>query len=158
MFLLVNTVSMSFYYINVKELSLYYPPISLAAWAYLGASLFMGISATLFSTPVDWMIPGRAVGPLLYLILVGGVGCFFALTWAAANLAASLASSFVCLQSFFGAVLSIGLLGEVPTVWDLGAVGIIIGLFLIVSRSRSEPKDYLKNGIDEKLMNVKRLV
>lgn len=45
-------------------------------------------------------------------------------------------ASFQCLQPFIGTVLAFLVLGEMPTWWDLGAVGIVAGLLLIVKDSR----------------------
>lgn len=40
-------------------------------------------------------------------------------------------AAFQCLQPFVGAVLAVIVLGEEPSIWDLGAVGVIAGLVLI---------------------------
>ncbi len=42
-------------------------------------------------------------------------------------------AAFQCLQPFVGTALAIVILGEEPTWWDLGAVGVIIGLGLVTS-------------------------
>ena len=41
-------------------------------------------------------------------------------------------AAFQCLQPFVGTMLAFAVLGEEPSVWDLGAIGIFIGLFLVV--------------------------
>ncbi len=41
-----------------------------------------------------------------------------------------------CPQPFIGSVLSFMVLGEQPTWWDLGAVGVIAGLVLVVREKR----------------------
>lgn len=40
-------------------------------------------------------------------------------------------AAFQCLQPFVGAVLAVIVLGEEPSIWDLGAIGVIAGLVLI---------------------------
>ena len=40
-------------------------------------------------------------------------------------------AAFQCLQPFVGAVLAVLVLGEEPSMWDLGAIGVIGGLVLI---------------------------
>ena len=45
-------------------------------------------------------------------------------------------ASFQCLQPFMGTLLAFSVLGEEPTWWDLGAVGVVIGLLLIVKDQR----------------------
>lgn len=42
-------------------------------------------------------------------------------------------ASFQCLQPFVGTLLAFAVLGEEPSVWDLGAVGVLVGLVLVVS-------------------------
>ncbi len=42
-------------------------------------------------------------------------------------------AAFQCLQPFVGTILAFAVLGEEPSPWDLGAVGIFAGLYLIVS-------------------------
>lgn len=42
-------------------------------------------------------------------------------------------AAFQCLQPFVGTLLAFAVLGEEPSVWDVGAIGIFAGLYLIVS-------------------------
>eukprot|EP01024_Parvocaulis_polyphysoides_P051577 TRINITY_DN50866_c0_g1_i1.p1 TRINITY_DN50866_c0_g1~~TRINITY_DN50866_c0_g1_i1.p1 ORF type:complete len:201 (+),score=15.12 TRINITY_DN50866_c0_g1_i1:1-603(+) len=133
-----NTFSMSTYFINIKGLSSQYPAISLAGWAYLGASSLMGATALRFAAPQDWIIPQRAIPTLLFWIFIGSVGCYYALTWAASKLVPSVASSFQCVQPFCGTILAIMLLGEMPEISDLGSIAIVVGLFFVVTSSKNE--------------------
>ena len=40
-------------------------------------------------------------------------------------------AAFQCLQPFVGSVLAFAVLGEEPSIWDLGAIGVIFGLILV---------------------------
>ena len=40
-------------------------------------------------------------------------------------------AAFQCLQPFVGAVLAFAVLGEEPSIWDVGAIGVIAGLVLV---------------------------
>ena len=40
-------------------------------------------------------------------------------------------ASFQCLQPFVGTLLAFVILGEQPSVWDLGAIGVIVGLITV---------------------------
>ncbi len=40
-------------------------------------------------------------------------------------------AAFQCLQPFVGAVLAFAVLGEEPSIWDAGAIGVIAGLVLV---------------------------
>ncbi len=41
-------------------------------------------------------------------------------------------AAFQCLQPFVGTMLAFAVLGEEPSIWDLGAIGIFTGLLLVV--------------------------
>lgn len=43
--LLANTVSMSVYFLTAKQLVSKYPPMCVAAWAYITAAVCMGLTA-----------------------------------------------------------------------------------------------------------------
>ena len=40
-------------------------------------------------------------------------------------------AAFQCLQPFVGTILAFAILGEEPSLWDLGAVGVIAGLITV---------------------------
>jgi drug/metabolite transporter (DMT)-like permease len=41
-------------------------------------------------------------------------------------------AAFQCLQPFMGTLLAFLVLGEQPSAWDLGAIGVVAGLILVV--------------------------
>ena len=41
-------------------------------------------------------------------------------------------AAFQCLQPFFGTLLAFFILNERPTVWDIGGVGVLVGLVVVV--------------------------
>lgn len=45
-------------------------------------------------------------------------------------------AAFQCLQPFIGTLLAFLVLNELPTAWDLGAVGIVAGLVLVTTDRR----------------------
>lgn len=49
-------------------------------------------------------------------------------------------AAFVCLQPFLGTLLAFTVLGEKPSIWDLGAFGILFGL-LLVTLEKAEKSD-----------------
>lgn len=48
-------------------------------------------------------------------------------------------ASFQCLQPFVGTLLAFAILGEQPSVWDLGAVGVIAGLVTVAYDRKDQP-------------------
>ncbi|CAK0782743.1 hypothetical protein CVIRNUC_005938 [Coccomyxa viridis] len=131
-FLLMNTLAMALYYLSAKQLVMRYPAMCVAAWAYITAALSMGITALLFVERSGWEVPRQLLGPLVYWIFVCSVLGYYVVTWATQHLPASQVAAFQCLQPFVGTMLAFAVLGEEPSVWDLGAIGIFIGLFLVV--------------------------
>ena len=55
-------------------------------------------------------------------------------------------AAFQCLQPFVGTMLAFAVLGEEPSVWDLGAIGIFIGLLLVVFDKKDFTAGPLKLG------------
>lgn len=46
-------------------------------------------------------------------------------------------AAFQCLQPFFGTLLAFMFLNERPTAWDLGGVGVLLGLAVVVRDASS---------------------
>ena len=64
-------------------------------------------------------------------------------------------AAFQCLQPFVGTMLAFAVLGEEPSVWDLGAIGIFIGLFLVVFDKRdSTASSNSSTGVRKVLSNL----
>lgn len=134
--LLINTLAMAVYYVVSKQMVARYPPICVAAWAYLVAASCMGLTAAVHTDAADWHFPRSMVVPLLYWIVVCSVGGYYAVTWAMRHLPASQVAAFQCLQPFIGTILAFLVLNEAPTAWDLGAIGIVAGLVLVSTDRR----------------------
>ena len=80
----------------------------------------------------DTCTAGVLIGPLIYWILVASILCYYVLTAATRYLPASQVAAFQCLQPFIGTALAFAVLGEKPSVWDLGALGVLAGLLMVV--------------------------
>lgn len=149
--LLVNTLAMAVYYVVSKQMVAKYPPICVAAWAYLVAATCMGLTAAVHTDAADWHFPRSMVVPLLYWIVVCSVAGYYAVTWAMRHLPASQVAAFQCLQPFIGTILAFLVLNEAPTVWDLGAIGIVAGLILVSTDRRDVDTQAL-------LLRIKRML
>ncbi|GMH40336.1 hypothetical protein BSKO_08240 [Bryopsis sp. KO-2023] len=151
--LLLNVVAMSVYYILVKPLLAVYPPMAVAAWAYIVAAAEMGLTAYLsnHTHPEGWYLPAAVMGPLVYWIFVCSVGGYYIIAWSMTHLPSSQVATFQCLQPFVGTVLAFTLLGERLTWWDLGAVGVVFGLVIVNREGNfappSPPRSPLKSGL-----------
>ena len=91
--LLANTGAMAVYFITAKQLVLKYPPMCVAAWAYIVAAVCMGGAAFTFVDQQDWQMPRIMLGPLAYWVVVCSVIGYYVVTWATQYLPASQVSS-----------------------------------------------------------------
>lgn len=89
MCLLANTAAMAVYFITAKQLVLKYPPMCVAAWAYVTAAVCMGCSAAAVVDRNHWQMPSIMWGPLAYWIVVCSVVGYYVVTWATQYLPAS---------------------------------------------------------------------
>ncbi len=87
--LLANTLAMAIYFITAKQLVLKYPPMCVAAWAYIIAAVCMGIAAVAYVDQKDWSLPSIMLGPLAYWVVVCSVIGYYVVTWATQYLPAS---------------------------------------------------------------------
>ena len=87
--LLSNTVAMAVYFITAKQLVMKYPPMCVAAWAYIVAAVCMGGAAFTFVDHQDWQMPQVMLGPLVYWVVVCSVIGYYVVTWATQYLPAS---------------------------------------------------------------------
>ena len=91
--LLCNTLAMAVYYLSAKQLVQRYPAMCIAAWAYITAAAFMGVTAAAFVPIPLWTVPRALLGPLAYWVIICSVIGYYIVTWATQHLAASQACS-----------------------------------------------------------------
>ena len=65
-------------------------------------------------------------------------------------------ASFQCLQPFVGTLLAFAILGEQPSVWDLGAIGVIAGL-VTVAYDRKDPQQFPLAARMRRALSVKEI-
>ena len=94
--LLSNTVAMAVYFITAKQLVMKYPPMCVAAWAYIVAAVCMGGAAFTFVDHQDWQMPRIMLGPLVYWVVVCSVIGYYVVTWATQYLPASQVACRTC--------------------------------------------------------------
>lgn len=66
-------------------------------------------------------------------------------------------ASFQCLQPMVGTVLAFAVLGEEPSIWDLGAVGVFAGLLLVVYDKKDAKENPVMQGMRRILSQQKLL-
>ena len=131
--LVFNTAAMAVYYVYAKQLVARYPPVLVAAWAYVVAAALMGVAAVMVVPLPRWPLPAPLLGPLAYWVVICSVLGYYVVAWGMQTLPASQVAAFQCLQPFLGTVLAASLLGEALSAWDGGALGVVAGLVLVCS-------------------------
>lgn len=131
--LVFNTAAMAVYYVYAKQLVARYPPLLVAAWAYVVAAALMGVAAVMVVPLPRWPLPAPLLGPLAYWVVICSVLGYYVVAWGMQTLPASQVAAFQCLQPFLGTVLAASLLGEALSAWDGGALGVVAGLVLVCS-------------------------
>lgn len=86
--------------------------------------------------PPSLWLPSSACGVLAYWVLAISTIGYLTVSWANRHLPASTVALYAVLQPAVGALLSVLILGDSLRKTDLGAVGIALGLVLVVRRPR----------------------
>ena len=172
----INCVATSGYVILTKPLlsSKKYESISITGWSYISASFLMLITALVINTNDSmldfvcpkhdckgaWSVPNAMIFALLYWIFFNSVLAYGLMTWANGYAKASIVSAYTVLQPVTSAVLSMIIIAikghhwavtekgfEEPGVKDVGAIGIVIGLALVMMSKTLDEDD---NDDDQK--------
>jgi len=163
-----NCLGSSMYVVASKPLLKTFPPISVTGFSYIIASVFMAIACVIVNSsqalltfvcpPEDdsdekdscgdgWHIPAGAMWALAYWILMTSIFAYCMITWANQHADASLVSAYTVLQPVTAAVAACIVIAttEPPHydlhgagIADLGAIGIFIGLSMVIYDSRKE--------------------
>jgi len=154
--LLGNTMLMSTYYVMQKPLLKKYPPITVTAWAYITASLAMGLTSLYYVTDRSvYIIPTKVIWPLAYAIFVQTIFGYCCVSWANTHAPASLVAVYNSIQPIVAAVLSYFCFGEV-FVWNegVGTVLVLSGLGFVTWSRLTESKNSADNTSDNSKNNL----
>lgn len=91
----------------------------------------MGLVATIAVPRAELVLPVSSRGPLLYWVLIVSILGYSIFTSATSVLVATHVAAFISVQPLAGAVLGWAAFGEQLHAWDSGALGIVLGLFLV---------------------------
>lgn len=132
--LVLNCVSFAFYSLLSKSVVSRYPPVRVAAWAYVGCTVFMLLS-TIGNTdsPDRWQLPASAYWALAYTGILCSAVSYAIISWATKLTAPSVVTSFWPVQVFASAFLSSIFLDYQLVAADIiGAALISGGLILVI--------------------------
>jgi len=141
--LLCNSFTMSTYYIWQKPLLKKYPPITVTGWAYIVASMAMGLTSLYYVKEENvYKIPQVVYGPLAYAVFVQTIFGYCCVSWANKHAPASLVAVYNSVQPVVAAILSYFVLHEKIT-WNEGVGGalVIVGLGLVTWGRAKESAD-----------------
>lgn len=166
----VNCLGTSLYVILSKKVLRLYASVTVTAWSYTIAALFMVVTALLASTSTSvmtflcpdckstWKIPSGAFFALSYFILCNSVAAYAIMTWANQYATGTLVMGFTVLQPVTAALLTLLLLGVGaysscaeknggpcldPPGWGsaCGIMGVFAGLYLVITTEPKRPLD-----------------
>jgi len=160
----INCLGTALYVIFSRGLLVKYPSITVTAWSYIFASVFMCIAASVinvvpgglsFVCPPDegsnepscdaWSVPNNAatILPLLYWILFNSVLAYLLMTWGNQYAEPSSVLGYSALQPLTSALLTViirscGYKGELssPGFNLLGGIVIVLGLYMLIADTR----------------------
>ena len=173
----VNCLCTSLYIILSKEPLLRYPSLTVVAWSYNIAAVFMAVASWLVSLSPSamnffcpecdiWKIPSGAVFALIYFILFNSVGAYAILTWANQYATGTLVMGYTVLQPITAAIMTWVLLHvvgypscqmassapclEAPG-WSaaLGMAGVFSGLALVIVSEHTKTDGKTYEGVAE---------
>lgn len=128
-----NCMSTSAYHIATKPLFKRYGPLSVAAWSYITAAVLMAITALIVVRDAEkWTVPVRLLWVVAYWVLFSSVAAYAIMTWANKHTASSVVSAYTTVRVLVAALLSWTVMHESPAVGDLGAIGVIGGMALVL--------------------------
>lgn len=147
--LLLGALCMALYYVAQKPILNRYPPLSLTAWAYFFGALSMGLaSLSYFALPDGemqekwnslWTQP--TIIALVFAVIMNSVLKYALQSFANKWVGATTLTVWMCLVPIFTAIVGVSWLGEKPGYSYLGAVPVMIGVYLVtVARQTVAPQ------------------
>jgi len=163
----LNCLASSSYVICTKPLLKHYSGLIVCAWAYVSATCFMTVTALSITVNSDslnfvcpdcdgdgWQVPTAAIWALCYWVTFQSVGAWGLLTWANKHIDGSVCSAYSVLQPLTSDVLTSILVAwgvnlELPGWNEFGAIGILIGLAMILYDNRRMVNKQAKRATPE---------
>lgn len=137
LYIIINAISYTFYFILVKPLMQAYKPVHVTRWVFTFGFAFMFPIAIKDFSEIDWSQLHAidyaatlfvAIGAtfLAYLFNIYGIG----------KLGSSTTGAYIYTQPIFAAVIAILFLGEVLTLYKIIAAGLIAGGVYLVNKKK----------------------
>lgn len=128
-----NCLGTSLYVIFSKPLLKRYPALSVTGWSYIVASVGMGLTSLQYVHEAGaWHVPAGAWAALAYWVIMASIVAYFLMTWANQYADASIVSAYTTLQPLTSGVLQFVFLKKAPELRDLGGIGVLAGMLMVV--------------------------
>jgi drug/metabolite transporter (DMT)-like permease len=138
-FIIINSISYTFYFIMVKQLMAAYTPLHVIRWVFtLGLPFIVLIGYNEF-IQIDWPAFVLTDWLALFLIVIGAT--FFAYLfnlYGISKLGASVTGAYIYTQPVFATIIAISFLNESLTIYKCMAATLIITGVILVSKKRTQ--------------------
>jgi drug/metabolite transporter (DMT)-like permease len=143
LFILINAISYTFYFVLVRPLMEEYRPVHVLRWIFTLGLPAMFLFGWNEFTEVDWSVFTVNEYLVLALIVVGATFLAYTLNlYGIQKLGASITGAYIYTQPVFAAAVAMILLGETHTLYKgTAALLIITGVFLAGRKNKSNGKN-----------------
>ena len=160
---LVQMLSLAGFFIAEKPLLRKWTPLATLAYAYAVAAALMLLAGLLINSMphfldlicpdchgIGWAVPRDAWFAIGYWVLLGSVASYYLLTWGNLYVDASMVGAYFTVQPIGAVVAALAVILATPNtshyglkgpgIQDIGAIGIFIGVGLLIIDARRQPQ------------------
>lgn len=138
-FIIINSISYTFYFIMVKQLMAAYTPLHVIRWVFTLGLPFIALIGYNEFIQIDWPAFVLTDWLALFLIVIGAT--FFAYLfnlYGISKLGASVTGAYIYTQPVFATIIAISFLNESLTIYKCMAATLIITGVILVSKKRTQ--------------------
>jgi drug/metabolite transporter (DMT)-like permease len=138
-FIIINSISYTFYFIMVKQLMAAYTPLHVIRWVFTLGLPFIALIGYNEFIQINWPAFVLTDWLALFLIVIGAT--FFAYLfnlYGISKLGASVTGAYIYTQPVFATIIAISFLNESLTIYKCMAATLIITGVILVSKKRTQ--------------------
>ena len=138
-FIIINAISYTFYFVLVKPLMTAYKPIHVTRWVFTFGLLFMMPLAWKDFGSIEWKELGVIDYAATAFVAIGATFLAYLFNiYGISRLGSSITGAYIYTQPVFATIIAIIFLGEVLTPFKIIAAGLIAGGVYLVNRKTRE--------------------
>jgi drug/metabolite transporter (DMT)-like permease len=138
-FIIINSISYTFYFIMVKQLMVAYTPLHVIRWVFTFGLPFIIIIGYSEFTQINWAAFEFINWMALLLIVLGAT--FFAYLfnlYGISKLGASVTGAYIYTQPIFASIIAVSFLNESLTIYKCMAAAFIVTGVILVSKKKNQ--------------------